>query len=113
MPRFEIHITTDDSVTTARVTGEFDMAAAEEFREQIESAIAIPPELVVVDLRATTFMDSSGLSELIQLYKREDLTIAILRPPPKVFQIFELTGLDQHLPLYDPDVPLTHLPRRG
>ena len=89
-----------------RVTGEFDMHACERFRDVSDRDDA---ELVVVDLRRTTFLDSSGLSELIRLQRQTSATgsrLAILRPEGAADMIFRLTGIDVHLPLYDDRVPL-------
>ena len=112
MARFEIDIQTADSAPTIRVRGEFDLDAAAAFRAEAERLVPEECEFIVVDLRELTFLDSSGLSELIALYNRT-AKLAILRPPPRVARLFELTGLDQHLPLYDPDEPLDRIPRRG
>ena len=116
MKRFQIEIQTADSVPTIRVSGEFDLGATRPFREEATKLLNEPCELFVVDLRDLTFLDSTGLTELIWLYKQSQeagFPLAILRPPPKVAVLFELTGLDQHLPLYDPDEPLAHMPWRG
>jgi anti-anti-sigma regulatory factor len=62
-----------------------------------------------VDLRETTFLDSSALSELIRLHRRTDgwdSRLAILRPRGQADRIFKLTGIDGHLPLYDERVPV-------
>ena len=89
-----------------RLSGEFNLDACERFREASERADA---ELVVVDLRGTTFLDSCALGELITLHRRVDARgarLAILRPEGRADLIFQLTGIDGHLPLYDERVPV-------
>jgi anti-anti-sigma factor len=106
MERFEIRAWDDAGVHVVRVSGEFDLDACERFREASERADA---EIVVVDLRSTTFLDSSALGELITLHRRvdrRDARLAILRPEGKADLIFQLTGIDGHLPLYDERVPV-------
>ncbi len=88
------------------MSGEFDVSGCRRFRSASERPDA---ELVVVDLRETTFLDSSALSELIRLHRRTErrgARLAILRPSGKADRIFKLTGIDGHLPLYDERVPL-------
>ena len=106
MQTFEVTSWDDGAVHVVRVTGEFDIAASGFFRDAADRADA---ELVVVDLRAATFIDSCALGELIALHRRVEgrgSRLAILRPAGKADQIFKLTGIDSHLPVYDERVPL-------
>jgi anti-anti-sigma factor len=106
MQRFEVRAWDDAAVHVVRVTGEFDLAAADGFREASDREDA---ELVVVDLRDVTFLDSSGLSELIVLHRRVEAhgaRLAILRPTGEADRLFQITGIDGHLPLYDESVPV-------
>jgi anti-anti-sigma factor len=106
MEGFEVRAWEDAAVHVVRVSGEFDIAACARFREAAERDDA---ELVVVDLRAATFIDSSALGELIALQGRTKMRgsrFAILRPKGRADWIFRLTGIDGHLPLYDDRVPL-------
>ena len=106
MGTFEVGEWDDAGVHVVRVTGEFDIAACDRFRQ---AAICDDAEFVVVDLRGTTFLDSCALSELIALQRRTEQSgarLAILRPEGRADLIFRLTGVDGHLPLYDDRVPL-------
>ena len=106
MESFEVAAWDDGAVHVVRVSGEFDIAACERFREVSERDGA---ELVVVDLRRATFLDSSALGELIVLQRRIETRgsrLAILRPEGPADLIFTLTGIDTHLPLFDERVPL-------
>ena len=96
----------DANVHVVRVTGEFDMAACSTFRR---ARAFDESELVVVDLRSTTFLDSHAMGELISLQRETSRTgthYAILRPEGAADRIFKLTGMDTHLPLYDERVPV-------
>ena len=106
MQTFEVGAWDEGGVRVVKVSGEFDIAASERFREKSEREDAA---LVVVDLRRVTFLDSSGLGELIRLHKLVELRgtrLAILRPDGQADLIFKLTGMDGHLPLYDEKVPV-------
>ena len=102
MQVFEISAWDEAGVHIVQATGEFDMSACGEFREASARADA---ELVVVDLRGVTFLDSQALGELMAL-QRDSARLAILRPEGSADRIFKLTGLDGHLPLYDGRIPL-------
>ena len=89
-----------------RVAGDFDISGCDRFRAASERDDA---ELVVVDLRRATVLDSCALGELIDLQRQTTArgsTLAILRPEGAADRIFKLTGIDVHLPLYDDRVPL-------
>jgi anti-sigma B factor antagonist len=106
MERFEVRAWDDAAVHVVQVSGEFDMGACRRFRTASDRDDA---ELVVVDLRETTFLDSRALGELITLQRRTEIRgarLAILRPEGVADRIFKLTGIDSHLPLYDDRVPL-------
>jgi anti-sigma B factor antagonist len=76
--------------------GEFDLAAVPSLREQIESALDRAPRGVVLDLGEVTFVDSSGLRELLRArtaYGDAGKGFALAAPQPPVIRLFELTGV--------------------
>ena len=106
MEHCEVTAWDDAGIHVVRVSGEFDLAACPRFKAASERSDA---ELVVVDLRRVTFVDSAALGELISLLRRSELCgsrLAILRPEGEADRIFKLTGIDGHLPLYDDRVPV-------
>ncbi len=106
MQTFEMTGWDDGGVGVVEVVGEFDMATCERFRD--ESGFD-GSELLVVDLRRATFLDSNALGELIALQRETAVRgahYAILRPEGHADRIFRLTGMDAHLPLYDGRVPI-------
>src|SRR5688572_7347653 len=106
METCEITAWDDAGVHVIQVAGEFDTTACERFRARTGFDGS---ELVVVDLRQVTFLDSQALGELITLQretKRRTKHYAILRPQGRADRIFMLTGMDGHLPLYDERIPV-------
>jgi anti-sigma B factor antagonist len=106
MESFQVTAWDDAAVRVVQVSGEFDVAACARFREASERVDA---EIVIVDLRQATFLDSSALGELIALQRRiqgRAARLAILRPQGKADLIFQITGIDGHLPLYDERIPV-------
>jgi anti-sigma B factor antagonist len=58
---------------------------------------------VVLDLRATDFCDSAGLSVLVRAHRRalaEGGELRLVVTTPQVARILEVTGLDRWLPCY-------------
>jgi anti-anti-sigma factor len=106
MQTFEVRTWDDAGVHGVEVSGEFDMAACDRFRE---ASARDDAEFVVVDLRRVSFLDSAGLRELIDLHRvatSRRTRLAIIRPRGDADTVFRLTGIDGHLPLYDEKVPV-------
>ena len=78
MERFEVRAWDDAGVHVVRVSGDFDISGCRRFRDASERPDA---ELVVVDLRDATFLDSSALSELIRLQRRTETRRRAARDP--------------------------------
>src|SRR5947208_4815203 len=74
--------------------GEFEEALSELDRERVTS--------VVVDLSGLTFMDSTGLFLLLNLWKRshgEETSIVFEGGSEEIQNLFEATGVDHVLPV--------------
>jgi anti-sigma B factor antagonist len=79
------------------VRGEIDLFTAPEFKEGIAAAIDSGRSVVVVDLSAATFIDSSSLGILISANKRlqlHDARLVIATDVPAILNTFSITGLD-------------------
>ena len=81
------------------VRGEIDPSAAGLLAGHLAAAIAEAPR-VIVDLRDVTFMDSSGLSVLVDAFHHsgQNSEALVVRSPSEfITRLFTLTGLDQYL----------------
>jgi anti-sigma B factor antagonist len=81
------------------LTGEFDMYTAPEFRHDLHACIEHGASEVIVDLSASTFIDSTILGVLLggmrSLRERGgEISVAC---PDSIRKIFEITGLDRVL----------------
>jgi anti-sigma B factor antagonist len=93
---FRIHST--ESVQIIELSGSFDAQHAPQARQWIDQVLSHEPARVVVDLREVHFLDSTGLSTLVQGMKRSreangELRLCGLQQPVRM--IFELTRLDR------------------
>jgi anti-sigma B factor antagonist len=74
--------------------GEFDLAAAPALREQLEAARAEHVRGVVLDCADVTFVDSSGLRELLRAtsaYRDDGKALVLAALQPAVIRLLELT----------------------
>jgi len=83
---------------------EIDATNASDVLDLIAAACAPGVSVVIADLTATSFCDSSGLQHLIQASLKAaasgtELRLAI-SPGGAVSRIIELTGISQRLPVY-------------
>ena len=60
----------DDDSHVVAVTGEIDLFTAPEFKQRVSEPIDAGRSNVIVDLTATTFIDSSSLGVLIGAHRR-------------------------------------------
>jgi anti-sigma B factor antagonist len=100
-------LTTIETVGDAHVVvlrGEIDAFTAPSLRGDLRRLVEETGALiVVVDLEAVTFLDSSGLGALVGVFRRlreRGGHLRIVPPRTAASRIFELTGLDAVLELY-------------
>jgi anti-anti-sigma factor len=90
---------------TAVVTaaGEIDLTNAEWLRDALLSALSAGASCLVVDLTATTFIDSAGVTALVRASRRASASDAVLRlsvAAPAVLRVLNLVGIDQLISVY-------------
>lgn len=101
----ELFGVTSYSVDKGRVValrGELDASTTQELAEHL---IGPPGSLVVVDLSALTFIDSSGLGAIHAARRRvmeDGGNLVVCRPTPAVLRVLEITGLDIWVTDWDP-----------
>lgn len=95
-------------VLTLAVEGELDLASIDTFAQRVETEVGTdPPGVVVLDLAACEFMDSSGMGQLLRQHaalRDRGVVLVIAACGRAVRRSLELTGIDKELTLAD-DVP--------
>jgi anti-sigma B factor antagonist len=79
------------------VRGEVHVSTAPEFSERLNDAIAGGKTGVVIDMTGVDFIDSTGLSVLLNALRRvtrQQGTLALAVNNPTVLRLFEITRLD-------------------
>jgi len=87
----------DDDTHVVAVTGEIDLFTAPEFKQRMSAPIDDGRSNLVVDLSATTFIDSSSLGVLIGAHRRLKLrggSLVVVCENEAIAKTFKITGLD-------------------
>lgn len=96
-----------------------DAAIALSFKERMREIVPTAGPVLLIDMEAVQFMDSSGLGALIAIHKalpaRARLELAALGP--NVMRVFRLTRMDSVFTIHDaapsraaPAIPADHHP---
>ena len=100
---FNVEVSGNGSATVLTVTGELDLATSPALEAELERASS-GPELVILDLRCVTFMDSTGLSLLVKAQRRAQDSrrrLAVVKGGAQVQRLLTLTGVAERLTLID------------
>jgi len=94
--------TVDDTVVVV-LRGDLDLSVAAEISDFIEHALR-DSQQVAFDLTAVTYLDSSVLGAIMQGARRSKADrkrIAVVRPPRRVFEMFEMLALEEFLAFFE------------
>jgi anti-sigma B factor antagonist len=85
------------STHVVAVTGEIDLFTAPEFKARMGRPIEDGIDRLIVDLSATTFIDSSSLGVLIGAHRRlkqRNGSLVVVCDNEAIVKTFKITGLD-------------------
>ena len=96
----------DEQVVIA-LPAEIDVTNSPGLCQTLARAISRHPAVVVADMTATTFCDSSGMGAIVGAYRQAiaagtDMRLVIGHPAAR--RVFELNGIDTVISIY-PDLP--------
>jgi anti-anti-sigma factor len=93
-----------DDVPLVQVIGEVDHATAPALRASIDAALAQGGSCLLLDLEACPYLDSGGVSVLLDTLRRvrPDGWLGVVGPTPDVFRILSLVGfaVDPHFRVF-------------
>lgn len=101
-----LDLTTETAGATVRLalTGELDIAGVARVEQELERIEQESPATIVLDLRALTFMDSTGLRVIVAADSRareQERRLVIVRGSDTVQRIIRMTRLDERLEIVD------------
>ncbi|MGH9041821.1 MAG: STAS domain-containing protein [Acidimicrobiia bacterium] len=104
IPPFEVLTMSSDGEVVVSVHGEIDMATAPHLWEHLAGAIPGATHRLVVDLRDTPFIDSTGLAVFVRALKRvrhQGSEFVLRSPQANARKILRVTGLDRVMTITD------------
>ncbi|HEY8002430.1 MAG: STAS domain-containing protein [Vicinamibacteria bacterium] len=102
--QFRVQAESNASLHAVSVFGELDQSTAPELRTALAKAVGEPGGGVLVDLSDCKFIDSTGLSLLVETKRRlgeDERRFGVCCPDADVRRLLELTGIDQAVGLFD------------
>ena len=88
----------DETILTATIAGEIDISNAGDVRRSINEQLA-DTTTVIIDLSATTFLDSTGVGLLFEMASRLRTTrrtlYLVIPPDAPIRRMATLTGLNE------------------
>ena len=97
----------DAGAVVIAVRGELDLAHAYTFDEELRHVEEARPNVVVLDLRELSFLDSCGLARLLAARRRSRRLghrLVLVRGPRAIQRLFALAAVDEAFELVN-DIP--------
>jgi anti-anti-sigma factor len=104
MTLLELDTEETDGCVRLALKGELDISSAPQVEEALGRIESGRPGLLLIDLRALEFMDSTGLRTVVSADARardQGRRLAVIRGPDPVDRIFSVTRLDERLEIVD------------
>ena len=90
----------DDSLWLIKLHGEHDLSTAEEL-DAVLADVASSGTTVVVDLSATTFIDSTTISRLVRFHQSGERVLLVTPHEHAITRIVEMFGLAALFPIFE------------
>ena len=103
VPRFELDEESPEGAHVINVRGEIHVSTAPTFSQRLTSAIESGKTAIVLDLSGVEFIDSTGLSVLLNGLRRVHQLhgqMALVCANPTVLRSFEITKLDSTFDIF-------------
>jgi anti-sigma B factor antagonist len=105
VPHFELgEERSDGGMQVVNVSGEIHVSTAPSFREQLTEVIENGGTALVLDLSSVEFIDSTGLSVLLnglRLVSQRHGRLALVCTNPTVMRLFQITSLDATFDIFE------------
>ena len=101
---FNVDVRDGTRAVVIEVSGELDLASSPALEHELEQGSGSTAEVVIVDLRKLEFMDSTGLSVLVRAHQRATdggRQFGIVKGPPQVQRLLDLTGVAERLTIVE------------
>jgi anti-sigma B factor antagonist len=102
--QFHLDVEPERDVVRVCPSGEVDLVTADRVSAQVEDLVSVGFTRIVVDLRAVTFLDSTGIRLLLELQQSacaDGWQLAVIEGPRDVQRVFEIAGVTSMLPFFE------------
>jgi len=99
--QLDIATRTYGSTATVSVSGEFDLAVADDLSHVLHRALEERPKILVLDLSGVTFVDCAGVRAVLAAQRHVEAhgaQLSIIPAPERVHRVFVLAGVAATLP---------------
>lgn len=99
---FDLQLESAEDEATVSVAGELDAYTAPQLRKMLDEILDGSVSRVVVDLKSTTFIDSTGLGVLVGAARKarsHDGELVLDSPARSVHRVLQITGLTLSIPV--------------
>ena len=103
-PPFRVEAKSEPTLHTVSVSGELDQSTAPQLRDALAGVLGDQAGGVLVDLSDCNFIDSTGLSLLVETKRQlseDERRFGVCCADVDVRRLLELTGIDQAVGLFD------------
>jgi anti-sigma B factor antagonist len=83
-----------------RVQGELDIYTVEAFQAEIGRVQRDGAQGIVVDMSATSFVDSKGLGALLRAARVQPGAVVVVTTQERIIRLFRAVGLAETIPVY-------------
>jgi anti-anti-sigma factor len=93
----------DANTQLVELLGEIDVYTAPDLRKNLSEAVETGPPNLIINLEGVRYIDSSGLSVLLEMHKRvrgKSGKMSVICTHSQILKLFNLTGLIKILRVY-------------
>ncbi|MFG2045229.1 STAS domain-containing protein [Dactylosporangium sp. NPDC048998] len=93
-----------EEVTLIVVSGEIDLQTADQLRDAVHAALALPIPRIVIDLAGIEFCDSTGLSVFVYGHRscmERNGFLALAAPNAFMTRLLTTVGIAERVPIFD------------
>ena len=104
MLNFDLDVEQHGRSALITIQGDLDIQVAQRVADELRRVESSEPELLAVDLRCLSFMDSSGMGLIAAAHLRAadaGRRFIIVKPPAGVIRAFEISGLAEKITIVD------------
>ncbi len=104
----DIQVESLDDRRIVRIRGKVTYESCPELQKRLDSILKEPVREIIIDFREVPFVDSSGVGEVIRLFKRmKDAggSVLLANPNPKLSNLFSMYRFDKFMKIIEEPGP--------